>query len=121
VLLVMAVTAATVVPTGRAHAALADCAYNQVCVWSKTDYTGDIIRFHPSRFVGNLCVSLPFRSIKLRADGWYATAYVGDHCNPRAGGFAFYTSGAYEGDIFPGRNARSLSFARERVGLTGRQ
>jgi hypothetical protein len=120
-LLPLAVTAAAVVvPTPHAHAGIDDCAYHQVCVWAKTDYRGDIIRFRPGRFVGRLCISLPFRSIKLRADGWIATAYVGERCNARAGGFADYTSGAYESDIFPGRNARSLSFTPDRTPLTGR-
>lgn len=109
--LAIVVTTAALVPGVPAHAAVGDCALGRICVWPKTDFQGSMVSFVPRRFVGELCIALPFRSIKLHADRWFATAYFGARCNEDGGGFADYTPGAYEADIFKDHDARSISFS----------
>jgi hypothetical protein len=115
-LLALVVTAAALGPAVPASAAVTDCGFGRICVWPKTDFDGSMVSFLPHRFVGELCVALPFRSIKLHADRWFATAYRGTRCNEDDGGFADYTPGAYEADIFHDLSARSISFSHIRRG-----
>jgi hypothetical protein len=109
--LAIVVTTAALVPGVPAQAGVQECAFGRICVWPKTDFRGSMVSFVPRRFVGELCVALPFRSIKLHADRWFATAYFSTRCNEDGGGFADYTPGAYEADIFKDRDARSISFS----------